>query len=77
MEGGEVERTKAGLDRAPPDTVSGFFIGSVAGYRVEVAWKLAVVTLLSLGVWRLWVASNALERQQRAAEVERPVFGGK
>ena len=77
MKDGEVEGTKSRLDRAPgAEVVTGWFIGTVAGWRLEVAWKIVVVLLLSISVWRLWVIGDALDRQVIVKEVERPAKEG-
>lgn len=63
MEPVRAEATK-GADRAP-EVVTGFFIGSVAGYRLMVGWMIATILILVGGFWlvaeRLRVLTVAVE----------------
>ena len=56
--------TEKGADKAP-ETVTGFFIGSVAGYRLMVGWMATMLLLAASGIYlvceRLRILTVAVE----------------
>ena len=52
-------RAEKGADRAP-ETVTGFFVGSVVGYRLMVGWMAASLVIWAVGIWAVIERLRAL-----------------